>query len=372
MQKSNCRLFHGCIYLAFSVASVQSTRQRPGHFLIGNATLSGTAPLDIPSSYGADTDESPFVYKGIKGGPACIVGGSNTSTSPQIQVFIRHDNIRSLSFGTGYTEHTSLGCKGEVENYCTSWTSNSEPRESNRSCEALVEECTCETDDTRLISKAHQRVTQDIRQMCYEAPDHRDLYTDPFRILIIGLSSGALPMYLMANCRIFTPGGLKLHIVEPDPRVLDVARDLFGFTAMPSVADIENDDPKKAILELLLMPDHKMYDVIIIDLFDGDGGVPDSVQGPAFLEGIDRLLRPGARAMQYVPSSEYNQTMANYVTVFGKDYLQEYTTGMSSEEGPEHVIVAHGPPLLAKSSTSAVGQALVVVTLYIISIISQL
>jgi hypothetical protein len=155
----------------------------------------------------------------------------------------------------------------------------------------------------------------------------------------------------MAECRVFVPGGLKLSIVEPDPRVVDLARDFFGFAAVSSVAEIEMANPKKALLERLLEPDHVKYDIVIIDLIDGSGSVPESIQGPAFLEGVDRLLRPGSQVMHYVPSSDYNQTLADYVTVFGKDYLQEYQTGMSREEGPEHIIVAHGPPILVKSAT---------------------
>jgi len=360
-----CRLFFGSLYiLAFSLEPAQSTRQRPDHFLIGNTTVSDSAKKDSASN-----DDAPWFYKGLKGGPACIVESSNASDSPQIQVFIRHDNIRSLSFGTGYAEHTSVDCKGDVEDYCTAWTSNSQPREANRTCAPLVEECSCEPDSVRVKSKAHQKVFQEVRQMCYDAPDQRDLYTDPFRILIIGLSSGALPMYLMANCRVFVPGGLKLSIIEPDPRVVDLAHDLFGFSAVSNVAEIEKADPKKAILERLLEPDHVPYDVVIIDITNGEGGIPESVQGPAFLEGIDRLLRPGSKVMQYVPSSEYNQTMSNYINVFQKEYIQEYETGMSREEGPEHIIIAHGPPILVRSSTwaPAVGKALVALALYTIA-----
>jgi len=341
-----CGLFLGGLYLlVFSAEPVSSTRQRPEHFLIGNATLQSDAARQ-------DSDDGPFAYEGLKGGPACIVQPANTSESSPIQVFIRHDNIRSLSFGTGYALHTSVDCKGDVQDYCTAWTTNSTPRDTTRSCAQLVEDCPCEP-DIRIISKAHELVAKEVRQMCYKAPDLRDLYTDPFRILIIGLSSGTLSMYLMSNCRVFVPGGLKLSIIEPDSRVVDLAHDLFGFSAATSVAEIEKTDPKKAILSRLLEPDHVMYDIIIIDFTDGTGGIPESVQGPAFLEGIDGLLRAGSKVMQYVPSSDYNQTMADYITVFGKEHLQEYSTGMSREDGPEHIIVAWGPPILVKSSTWA-------------------
>eukprot|EP00746_Dinoflagellata_sp_MGD_P006737 gnl/MRDRNA2_/MRDRNA2_113265_c0_seq1.p1 gnl/MRDRNA2_/MRDRNA2_113265_c0~~gnl/MRDRNA2_/MRDRNA2_113265_c0_seq1.p1 ORF type:complete len:363 (+),score=44.29 gnl/MRDRNA2_/MRDRNA2_113265_c0_seq1:184-1272(+) len=352
------RHFLECLYLlAYSVTLVQSTRQRPDHFLIGNASLSVNSTQE--------EGDGPFEYKGIKGGPTCTVEGSNVSQSPEIQVYIRHDNIRSLAFGGGYAEHSSVYCKGEVENFCTAWTMDSRPRQTDRSCLALVEECSCEP-DIRISSKAHLRVVKEVRHMCYKAPDQRDLYTDPFRILIIGLSSGVLPMYLMADCRVFVPGGLKLSIVEPDPRVVDLAHDLFGFAASSSVAEIETVDPKKALLERLLEPDHVKYDVVIVDLTDGSGGIPESVQGTAFLEGLDRLLRPGSQVMHYVPSSAYNQTFSDYVTVFGKEYLQEYETGMSREEGPEHIIVVHGPPILTKSSTwlPTVGKGLLIITLY--------
>jgi len=349
MQNFTCRLFLGVLYLAFPVALVESAKARytRDHFLIGNATLS-----DEASVKDGDAD-NPFYYKGLEGGPACIVEGSNASDSYQIQAFIRHDNVRSMSFGTGYDEHTSVACVGEVDNFCTAWTSNAQPRDYNRSCAALVEDCECESDTHRIISKAHAHVTKDVQEMCYTAPDRRDLYTDPFRILIVGLNTGALAMYLMANCRVFVPGGLKLSIVEPDQRVVDLAHDLFGFSAMSNVAEIEKADPKKAILERLLEQNHVKYDVVIIDLTDGSGSVPDSVQGPAFLEGIDRLLRAGSKVFQYVPSVSLNLTKGDYVAVFGQDHIQEIQTGMSADTGPEHIIVAHGPPVLDKSSAQA-------------------
>lgn len=363
MQKFTCRLFLGVLYpLSFSVAPVRSARHTRDHFLIGNATSSDAASVEANDQTPGD---GPFAYKGIKGGPACIVESSNASESYQIQVFVRHDNIRMMSFGTGYDEHTSVECMGDIPDFCTAWTSDSHPRDHNRTCAALVEDCPCDPDTHRIISKAHMKVTKDVKDMCYKAPDQRDLYTDPFRILIVGLNSGALPMYLMANCRVFVPGGLKLSIVEPDPRVVDVAHDLFGFSAVSNVAEIEKADPKKAILERLLEPNHVKYDVVIIDINNGQGGVPDSVQGPAFLEGIDRLLRPGSRVIQYVPSVGYNDTKSDYIAVFGKDHIQEFKTGMSADSGPEHIIVAYGPPILAKSSTCAkpVGKALIAVAL---------
>jgi hypothetical protein len=363
MQKLTCGLFIGVLYvLSFSVALVESARKTSDHFLIGNATSSEASVKD------SDAD-APWNYKGIEGGPACIVESSNASESSEINAYIRHDNIRSMSFGTGYDEHTSVDCIGEVADFCTAWTSDSRPRNDTRSCAALAEDCPCEPDTHRIISKAHIKVTKDVKEMCYTAPDKRDLYSDPFRILIVGLNSGALPMYLMANCRVFVPGGLKLSIVEPDSRVVDLAHDLFGFSAVSNVAELEKADPKKAVLERLLEPNHVQYDVVIIDLSDGSGGVPESVQGPAFLEGIDRLLRAGSKVIQYVPTVSLNLTKGDYISVFGQDHIQEFQTGMTADAGPEHIIVAYGPPVLAKSSSHApaMGKALITFTLCIMA-----
>lgn len=350
MQRFACRPLFGILHLlAFSVAPVQSSKKVRDHFLIGNATSSDGASVKDSNV------DAPWNYKGIEGGPACIVESSNASDldGVRIQVFIRHDNIRSMSFGTGYDEHSSVLCMGDVADVCTAWTSNSKPRESNRTCAALVENCACEPDTHTIVSRAHSQVSKDIQELCYQAPDHRDLYVDPYRILIIGLNTGALPMYLMANCRVFVPGGLKVSVIEPDSRVIDLAHDLFGFSTVSNVAEIEKNDPKQAILNRLLDSDHVKYDIVVIDLVDGSGSVPESIQGPAFLEGIDRLLRPGSRVIHYVPSVDLNQTKSDYFSVFGKDHIQDYLTGMTKEHGPEHILVAHGPPILSKSGAWA-------------------
>lgn len=127
------------------------------------------------------------------------------------------------------------------------------------------------------------------------------------RVLFVGLGGGAMPTYTRA---LFPRVGIDA--VELEPRVVEVAREWFGFRddslMRAHVADgrtfIEEAEPAS-------------WDVIILDAFS-DGDVPMPLATEEFLQATRRALKPGGVVASnlHTGSPRYESMVATYQGVF--------------------------------------------------------
>lgn len=103
-------------------------------------------------------------------------------------------------------------------------------------------------------------------------------HPQPQQVLMLGLGAGVVPARL-AN------SGSRVEVVEIDPSSVDVAQRFFGFDA--SRVNIHIADARAHVGEC--SPRH---DVVLVDLFHGDG-TPDYLITREFFRDLKRCLKPG-------------------------------------------------------------------------------
>merc|ERR1719387_82126 len=97
----------------------------------------------------------------------------------------------------------------------------------------------------------------------------------PFRVLVVGLGGGAMPMYIRRHCTSAT-----VESVELDARVASIAQRLLGFEADHRNA-VEVADALGALQRRAASATPR-YDRLIVDCFGG-GRVPFACRSPAFI-----------------------------------------------------------------------------------------
>ena len=130
---------------------------------------------------------------------------------------------------------------------------------------------------------------------------------DDGRVLFVGLGGGAMPTFTRAHFP-----RARIDAVELEPRVVEVAREWFGFRddslMRAHVADgrvfIEEAEPGS-------------WDVIILDAFS-DGDVPIPLATEEFLEATRRALKPGGVVASnlHTGSPRFDAMVATYQAVF--------------------------------------------------------
>lgn len=102
------------------------------------------------------------------------------------------------------------------------------------------------------------------------------------RILFIG-SGGGVSVRQFA--RVYP--GARLDVVEPDPRVVALAREWFGLDAVPNLTFVVDDGAS-----FLRLATAATWDAIIVDAYDGSS-LAAPLAGRAFFADAYRALRPG-------------------------------------------------------------------------------
>lgn len=108
---------------------------------------------------------------------------------------------------------------------------------------------------------------------------------DREKVLLLGLGGGDV-VKLITNYQT----NVTMTVVELENEVVQVAKDYFGITPSENLQIITED--AKAYLER----NKQNYDLIIVDLYDGDG-IPKFVTTKKFLIDVKRTLEPCGQAI---------------------------------------------------------------------------
>jgi spermidine synthase len=103
------------------------------------------------------------------------------------------------------------------------------------------------------------------------------LTKSPERALVIGLGPGTMPIFYEKN-------GVTTDVVDIDPAVIETARKWFDFNIS---GNVYIEDARQVVSTL-----SKPYDIIILDIFNGDVQ-PAHVMSLEALKDIKRILKPG-------------------------------------------------------------------------------
>lgn len=127
------------------------------------------------------------------------------------------------------------------------------------------------------------------------------------RILFVGLGGGAMPRYV----RWLLPRA-RIQVVELEPRVVEVAREWFGFRT-DSLLTVHVADGRDVIQEA----EPGSWDLVILDAFSG-GEIPPSLTTLEFLEAVRRSLAPQGVAVGnlHTTSRVYRSMLATWQEVF--------------------------------------------------------
>ncbi len=135
----------------------------------------------------------------------------------------------------------------------------------------------------------------------------------PSNIAVVGLGGGTMAAYLEAHY----PSS-RLDVIELDPMVFEMAKEYFNFT--PSV----NTGVFIADARAHLRRSHKLYDIIILDAYQG-ATLPFHLTTAEFLRLVKSRLKPGGLVIGNYWYEKVNQyihsQMRTYQSVFGELYL---------------------------------------------------
>eukprot|EP00746_Dinoflagellata_sp_MGD_P015289 gnl/MRDRNA2_/MRDRNA2_133885_c0_seq1.p1 gnl/MRDRNA2_/MRDRNA2_133885_c0~~gnl/MRDRNA2_/MRDRNA2_133885_c0_seq1.p1 ORF type:complete len:502 (+),score=83.34 gnl/MRDRNA2_/MRDRNA2_133885_c0_seq1:269-1774(+) len=229
---------------------------------------------------------------------------------------------------------------------------------STLSCTSVShKECPCAQDNDRpLLWAPHQSIIDKVEAVSLAVPEqkNRDLKKEPLHILVLGVGTGALSMSVLNNCRVFVPGGLKVESVEPDQSVATVAQNLFGFKGISGVHKLE-------VSSCGLALDARMkdgnaenggkYDVVIINIFNGDDTVPTQCRNQTFLGQVKSVVKDQGVVLQSVHNKELSATLSDYTNIFGYKVRKDAVSAVDGKNGSYHIIVA-GALDLVKSSAA--------------------
>jgi spermidine synthase len=130
----------------------------------------------------------------------------------------------------------------------------------------------------------------------------------PKDVLIVGLGGGALPSFLRKHYP-----DTNVTAVELDPKVIEVAKQFFGF---------KEDDKLKAVAgdgrKFIETTDHA-YDLIILDAY-GPESIPKALATREFLEAVKKRLTPGGIVASNIPgpvnNDLYDEMIRTYQVLF--------------------------------------------------------
>lgn len=264
--------------------------------------------------------------------PYCVYG-TRGSHGGHVEVFVGHDNVRSLAFdGDDLGTQTMVKCKGDLPQTCAGPRPVAKSLNDTQACDWLS--CPCEAETSSLQFSYMTDMMNEVVPMCEIAgEDPMRESKGPFRILLIGLGGGALPMYTLNHC----PKETSFESVEYDPRVIDTATNFFGLALAKGRNSVEANDGGKAIQDRVQRGEK--YDVVMVDAFGPGGKVPPSCRDQAFITGAKSILKPGGKVIQQIWSPEYEKVIEDYKKAYGEDRVK----GTDIELGVNHLIIAQNP-----------------------------
>lgn len=129
---------------------------------------------------------------------------------------------------------------------------------------------------------------------------------DP-RILFVGLGGGAMPRYV----RLLLPEA-RIQVVELEPRVVEVAREWFGFRT-DSLLSVHVGDGR-AFIEAAAPGS---WDLVVLDAFSG-AAIPERLTTREFLEAVEASLAIGGVVVSnlHTTFAEYGSMLATYQSIF--------------------------------------------------------
>lgn len=151
--------------------------------------------------------------------------------------------------------------------------------------------CHCDADVSALPDLPYQQMMlRESLGACASANNHT---ATPFRVLLIGLGGGAMPMYLHRHCK-----NAVIESVEPDGVVVSIAERLLGFRR-DSRSLVEIADGLEAVLRRAAAPKARKihYALVLVDCFAG-GHVPATCSSKDFVGGLRNILASGGRVLQ--------------------------------------------------------------------------
>jgi len=170
-------------------------------------------------------------------------------------------------------------------------------------------ECRCRADVSQLPGLRYQK-----DMLGKTVSDCRAGRSNHFRVLLIGLGGGAIPLYLRQHCK-----QAFIESVEVDTNVAALARRLLGFYE-DARCTLEINDGLAAVRDraraAAASPNATRYDFVLVDCFDG-GGIPTSCRSADFVAGLLRLLAPGGRVLQNAMGRDVDGLLELYRATFG-------------------------------------------------------
>ena len=157
----------------------------------------------------------------------------------------------------------------------------------------------------------------------------------PRSALVLGLGAGIVPMRLAAK-------GLSVEAVEIDPASLEAASRYFGF-------DRARVEVHLADARTQLKRCRRGYDVVVLDLFHGDG-TPDYLITRDFFSDVNRCLAPGGIAVfNTFADLEHPQAYAHLLATLRAElpYIALYRPDWAGAVHVNSFIVAGAVPLPA-------------------------
>jgi spermidine synthase len=130
----------------------------------------------------------------------------------------------------------------------------------------------------------------------------------PKRVLIIGLGGGALPSFLRKHYP-----DTHVTVVELDPKVIEVAKQFFGFKEDEKLKAVAGDGRK------FIETTDQAYDLIILDAY-GPDSIPKALATREFLEAVKKRLADGGIVASNIPgpinNDLYDEMIRTYQVLF--------------------------------------------------------
>lgn len=217
------------------------------------------------------------------------------------------------------------------------------------------EKCPCVQDnDLPLLWKPHQQVVDMVQEISLAVPEQkdRDLKKDPLHILIVGVGTGSLSMSVLNNCRVFVPGGLRVESVEPDGTTMTVAQQLFGFQGIAAVHKVEVNQCGNALAARQggNAENGGKYDVVVLNVFNGDSTVPTQCRNQTFLGQVKNVLKDQGMLMNIVHDKQLKEVLTDYTEVFGYKVRKDQVK--AAGEPTNYWVISAGDLDLAKSGAA--------------------
>lgn len=151
---------------------------------------------------------------------------------------------------------------------------------------------------------------------------------DAKRALVLGAAAGVVPMRLRQQ-------GLDVAIVEINPAMIDLAQKYFGFHPDGMTLTIED-------ARLFVQKCQPVYDLVVLDLFQGDG-VPEQFVTSNFFHDVRSCIKPGGVAvMNSFGSAARPKPLGTLLASLGAAFpaLVKFESGTADDDHLHNIYIA--------------------------------